>query len=137
MSRYNDIDGYWGLGVLRLFADEYNVKTITLDLLDIPSKLSVDSPLSFVEEKYRQWLLKTLEKLALRMDDLAEARIELRFSTFEEFPKTIRDTRGEPYLCIVTLTRTTGKTFSAARIGVCAPHDPRKDRQSNRASGPV
>jgi hypothetical protein len=33
LSRNNDLDGYWGMGILRLLAQEHGVEMVYLDLL--------------------------------------------------------------------------------------------------------
>lgn len=133
MSRNNDIEGYWGLGILRLFADRHGLSTITIELRGQSLNLSHESPVKTAEETYQKWFHNTLRKLHIDIHDIDGANINLRFSTFEEFPNVVRDTRGEPYVCTVTVIRRNGSTYSASKVGCCAAHDPRKDRQSTRA----
>jgi len=128
VSRNNDVDGYWGLGVLRLFAERNNLSQLTIDVLHKSPNLSFESPMRISEETYRQWFRNALFKAKIYPSDIKEANIYLRFTTFDEFPKTIRDTRGEPYLCTVSISNNS-RIISVSRIGVCAAHDPRKDRR--------
>jgi hypothetical protein len=130
VSRNNDIDGYWGLGVLRLFAETHGMRMIALDLLGPEPTLSVGSPVQIAERIYHKWLVTTLERSRIDRSIVAHANISIRFTTFEEFPKVVRDTRGEPYECTVTIVRADGRQYSARKVGVCAPHDPRKDHRS-------
>jgi len=127
VSRNNDIEGYWGLGVLRLFAERTNLSQITIDVLHKSPNLSFESPIRISEETYRQWFRNVLFNANINASDIQEANIYLRFSTFDEFPKIIRDTRGEPYVCTVNISHNS-KIISVSRIGVCAAHDPNKDR---------
>ena len=132
ISRYNDIDGYWGLGVLRRCASNNNLSKIIIDLLVQSRDFAIDSPVSFTERTYRSWLFNTLEKVGLDSGVLERAEIHLVFGTFSEFPKVVRDTRGEPYQCRVLLKFKDGPLYSASKLGVCAVHDPAKDRRSTR-----
>ncbi|HTK37411.1 MAG TPA: hypothetical protein VL325_02870 [Pyrinomonadaceae bacterium] len=133
-SRNNDIDGYWGLGILRLFAYRLKLSTLTLDLLNRSLNLLPESPVSYAEEIYQKWLRSSLKKSKIDISEVIRADINLRFSTFEEFPGVPRDTRGEPYVCTVTIVRRGGYTYSATKVGCCALHDPRKDRRSTRVT---
>ncbi len=137
VSRNNDIDGYWGIGVLRSFALEHNLSSLALDLIDKSPNFAKGSPVQSVEERYRGWLSSVLAKEGVDQQLLRSAEIRLRFTTFAEFPDTIRDTRGEPFVCQVGLTSDQGIVYSASRIGVCAPHEPAKESRSVRIAGEV
>ena len=102
VSRNNDIEGYWGLGILRLYAEKHKLSTITIDLLKSKVEPSI----------------------------VTEAKIDLRFSTFVEFPRIVRDTRGQPYVCSVKIVTRNGKIYSATRTGCCEGHNPTKERRS-------
>jgi hypothetical protein len=133
VSRDNDIDGYWGLGVLRLFADRHDMSTVTIDMLNKSLSLSNDSPVRIAEETYQEWFRNALKKSGIDIGHITLANITLRFSTFEEFPNVIRDTRGKPYFCKVAIIHDDGTSYSASKVGCCAPHDPNKDYRSTRA----
>ena len=128
VSRNNDINGYWGLGVLRLFAEKNYLPALTLDVLHRSPNLLFESPIRISENKYRRWFRNALLKARIETSDIKEANIYLRFSTFDEFPKAIRGTRGEPYVCTVSISNNS-RIISVSRIGVCAAHDPNKDRR--------
>lgn len=127
VSRNNDVRGFWGLGVLRKFAQSRKVFELRIDLLKKPSFSLFPSAVTITEVKYRQWLLTALERSRIQVDEIVRAEISLRFATFEEFPNTIRDTRGEPYVCTITITKKNGPTYLAIKVGVCSQHDPRKE----------
>lgn len=132
VSRNNDIDGYWGLGVLRLCALRNGLSELVLDLLKQNADSDVESPVQISEKAYQIWLFDGLAKIGSERQQLDKAEIHLEFSTFDILPNAIRDTRGDPYICTVKLTNKCGISYSATKIGVCAPHDPNKDRQSTR-----
>jgi len=133
-SRNNDIDGYWGIGILRLFAYRHKLSTLTLDLLNRRLSFLPESPVGYAEEIYQKWLRSSLKKSKIDIGEVIRADINLRFSTFEEFPDVIRDTRGEPYVCTVTIVRRGERTYTASKVGCCALHDPKKDRRSTRVT---
>ena len=132
ISRYNDIGGYWGLGVLRPFAEENKLPEITLDLLDESTHLPVGSPIRVSQDSYREWLVNARSSRGVADRKLEKAEINIRFATFEEFPDVMRDTRGLPYVCTVTIVVEDGPTYSASKLGVCERHDPKRDRRSTR-----
>jgi hypothetical protein len=136
VSRYNDIGGYWGLGVLRLFAEKNQLSEITLDLMGDSANLPGGSPIRVSEEKYREWLQNARSKQKVADHKLAKAEINIRFTTFEEFPDVILDTRGRPYVCTVTIVLERGPIYSASKLGVCECHDPRRDLRSTRSDDP-
>jgi hypothetical protein len=61
VSRNNDIDGYWDIGVLRLYSEKHHLSTLTFDLLNSLNSLESKSPISVTEVKYQSWLRKALE----------------------------------------------------------------------------
>ena len=131
-SRNNDINGYWGLGVLRLYAGRCGIETLEIDLLSQVSDELAGSPLLVAERYYRAWFSSALSNRQVDLADLSSARIRLRFSTFAEFPDVVRDTRGEPYVCCVSIANQHGVEYSTSRIGVCANHNPWIDSRRTR-----
>ena len=134
VSRNNDIGGYWGLGVLRLFAERNALSEINIDLLGETFD-SLHSTVAATEATYVEWFGQAIAKKGIDARNLAKAEINLRFSTLEEFPDVVRDPRGEPYLCTITIVRGNGITDIVSKIGCCESHDPSKDRRSTRVDG--
>lgn len=122
VSRNNDIHGYWGIGVLRALAARSGDTKVTIDIFGDNTS---DPSLSFIASKYGRWIVERVESEKIHVENLSGI-IELRFTPFEEFPDTVRDTRGDPYVCTVTLLDGT-KRYSATKIGVCEIHDPTKE----------
>lgn len=132
VSRNNDIDGYWGLGILRSTVEARGGQQVEINLLSADSQ---NGPIELSKKKYRSWLEKSLTKQGLAISSLSVAQIKVRFATsFEEFPEVIKDTRGLPYECTVEIGRGAEKLYAARKVGVCATHDPSKDRKSTRVS---
>jgi len=130
VSRYNSVNGYWGLGVLRLFAEQNGLSEVTIDLVNKPMLLEHGTPVSIVEEKYQKWFRSALAKSKIDITCISFANVELRFTTFEEFPNIVRDTRGQPYVCTVRIVRTIGDSYETKHIACCAAHDPTKESRS-------
>jgi hypothetical protein len=119
---------------LKTICGKDNPSKLIFDLLVQSPDFDVDSSVQIAEKTYQTWLFNMLEKVCIDQKQLERAEIRLEFSTFEEFPKAIRDTRGDPYVCTVILLNTNGISYSASKIGVCASHNPTKDRRSNRVT---
>lgn len=105
VSPNNDINGYWGIGVLNLYSVRHDLSTLVIDLIGRSPSFVADSPVQFAEKTYQRWLFDKLAKVGIDRKQLESAEIHLRFSTFDEFPNVIRDTRGEP-LCVLWFLRT-------------------------------
>ena len=131
-SRNNDINGYWGLGVLRLYAKRRRVDAFEIDLLSQVSDEPAGSPLLVTEQYYRSWFSSALSNRQVNPAQLSSARIRLRFATFDEFPDVVRSTRGEPYVCSVSIINLRGIEYSTSKVGVCAAHNPWIDLRSSR-----
>jgi len=130
VSRNNDISGYWGIGLLCRDALASN-GAVELRLLEghaTPSTASTASALLLYLPK-----LKTMiEKRRFSMPHLAEATISVQFGTPGHFPMPPQFTRGDPFLCTVTLTDIRGKRHSVSAVSRCAPHNPRFESRSVR-----
>ena len=127
VSRNNDVDGYWGLGKLRKFAETIGKDEIQIDLLSDAERPMFLTTTTTVQRVYRDWLLNAAPKFGVRFQDLAAAQVILRFTTFDEMPDVRRDTRGFPYVCTVILRNRFGARYAAQKVGVCGPHDPYKE----------
>jgi hypothetical protein len=127
VSRYNDIDGYWGLGVLRKLASENATRMIEIDLLSEQREHEAIAP---CKERYRLWLESSIGKFGSSMGSLKVARILLRFEdNFDSHPEVVKDTRGFPYECVVEIAASS-KIYTARKVGVCASHDPKLESKS-------
>lgn len=123
MGRNNDIDGYWGPGKLYQLAIEQGVKELTLDLLRV-SGVKAPRAIQFAEEQYRQQLAKNLKKAGIDRSAVRSALIVIAFETHRELEAPVFYTRGEPFLCAISITSGSGQTYEAVRVGRCAPHNP-------------
>ncbi len=125
VSRYNDIGGYWALGVLRSLVERGGVDRIEIDLLKTTNG---DPSIQLIARKYKEWLEKRLREVHILLEDMSIARIEIEFlSTFDGHRDLVKDTRGFPYKCTVEIRRGDQKLYMAEKLGVCATHDPTKE----------
>ena len=134
VSRNNDIEGYWGLGMLRSFADSTGVQQLTIDLLQTNTEPPV---IESCKQHHRAWLRETLAKKNISIESLFTAQIKVSFfSTFDSFPDLVKDTRGLPFECFVEIRVGKGTTSNATKLGVCSPNDPQVERRSARFAYP-
>jgi hypothetical protein len=129
VSRNNDSDGYWGLGLLRSFADSAGVAEICLDLVTGAVEPSGSRPLSICRT-YQQFLKDQLlsRRVAARVTR-AEIRLVfncpptgmLRFVSY-----------GDPFTCVVSLVDANGHAHQSTIVARCGPHDPGEERRSSR-----
>jgi hypothetical protein len=115
VSRNNDIDGYWGLGLLRSFADSTGVAELCLDLGTGAVEPSGSLPLSICRT-YQQILKDQLlrRRVAARV---TRAEIRLVFNS----PPTgmVRFVSyGDPFTCVVSLVDGNGQAHQSMSASV-------------------
>jgi len=64
-SRNNDLNGYWSLGMLRLYAQQQRTDAVLIDLLSTNRDIPSNAFLEGLGAKYKQWLLKNIEACGL------------------------------------------------------------------------
>ena len=132
ISRNNDVDGYWSLGLLRSYADSKHLRSLRFDIVSGTSEPE-DRLLVRVAEAYRQVLARQLTTRRIAHQILANAEIGLTFD--HDTPDAASwNTYDSPFSCTVRLTDRRDRTFERTMIGNCAPHDPRRELRSTRAS---
>lgn len=133
LTRYNDIDGYWALGVLYSEARAFD-KRVEIDILngraqpDLPACMSVA----------RSWALHLREALGrhgIAPDALAAATISLEFGVapmpkLPSYPN--HHNYGADFLATLCLQARDGRAFSRRDRGYCMPHDEFWGRRSTR-----
>lgn len=123
VSRNNDVDGYWALGLLYRAVAKKGASEISIDLV---SRTSIpDTKYSRrMAEPLASWLFDQLHKQGYVREQLVDARIDLHFCV-EPTPVQIRtrQTWGDPFACRIVLTDDKGRQWSYARRGWCGKHD--------------
>lgn len=134
VSRNNDVNGYWALGLLRAQADIAASPGIRLDLLRgsvfPPSEVGLQ-----VAQKYEQFLLRQVAVRRIARERIADATIGLTFGC-DERGMTIYTSYGEPFRCVVSIEDDRGQKHNSSIVARCSAHDPRRESRSTRASAP-
>ncbi len=130
VSRNNDVDGYWSLGLLRSLADRRGRRTLRLDLIARtaePSEELVDR----LAARYGDMLGRHLARRGIAASAVVEAEVEIEFDTpasiFSSLP-----TYGTPTRCSVRLLDDRGREQRQSIRTACAPHDPSRESRSRR-----
>jgi hypothetical protein len=131
VSRNNDVDGYWSLGLLRSFADRNQVWSLQFDLVNGATEPEA-TLLGRVAAAYRSVLVRQLTTRGIARGVVAKALVVLTFNPDAPHTPSIA-TEGAPFSCTVLLTDHRGRDFERILIGHCAPHDPRRELRSTRA----
>jgi hypothetical protein len=131
VSRNNDVDGYWSLGLLRAYADGNHVGSLRFDIMNGGADPENDL-LRRVAVAYRRALGQQLTTRRIAREVVAKAAIVLTFDR-DALSAPPAATRGAPFSCTVRLTDHRGREFERTITGHCDPHDPRRELRSSRA----
>jgi hypothetical protein len=125
LSRNNDINGYWGVGMICLLAQERGCSEITIPIL--PRAF-----LSGFEAEFRDQMSHRVACWSFPLKHLVEA-YSICFS-FE--PHSVLAPRGQRYrvTCSAILTDDLGKRREASAQTLCFAHNPAFELQSTRAN---
>lgn len=129
ISRNNDIDGYWGLGVLYLEA-RASANRIVLDLRE--GTAQPPSPVcTGAAHTWALYLRAALARHGLAADALAAATLSIEFGLpVPKRPPYIP--HGDPFGCVVHLRAADGREFIRREIGYCLPWDQFHGSRSTR-----
>jgi len=134
ISRNNDMDGFWSLGLLRLFADRRQRHSLCLDIMSGRTDPD-DQLLARVCRTYQSALDRQLTAHKLDRALVVEAEILVSFDTPRLSVKApAAATYGSPFSCVVRILDDRKKEHTHTVIAYCAPHDPQRERRSARAS---
>lgn len=131
ISRNNEIEGYWALGKIYLYAKELTLNSVELDLLKKNSHLN-PTIYSGVLAYYALWLRNRLLKTH-NGHDVCKATVTLNFhisSDTVHLPR--RETWGDLFEVSVVISNTNGREAKIKNYGYCAPHDPNRESRSCR-----
>ena len=134
LSRNNDFDGYWALGLLYQLVLDGETQFITIELIGNPSKSLPCNPLlAEIATRYRELFISMLEKTGFNQGKVLTAIIELEFGTARKVEYHHLRTYGDPLFCSLTITDDQRHLWRVERGGKCAPHDPSKESRSTRS----
>jgi hypothetical protein len=130
ISRNNDLNGHWALGLLYKDAPPH---TLALDLLSSSSQPSSDHA-SQLAERYGIFLRTALGKLDVEWSKVLRASVTLQFNAQVSDPHFHFPCKGDPVTCTVTLHSVDGLEVTASALARCLPFQSNVFSQSSRAS---
>jgi hypothetical protein len=132
VSRNNDLDGYWALGLLRSEAERIGIRSCRIDLLT--AEASLNGPVSAaLARRYSAVLVHLPERTEIPLSRVSYASFEVHFGGFGSCPPPPWRRRGDPFWVLAKLTSHTGMRYEHCVSGYCSPHDPDTEGRSNRA----
>ena len=132
ISRNNDVNGYWAMGLLYRASFEKKVTKISMNLLTGESSPNV-TWVKHVTESFKEYLFKQCKKKGFENHQIVEAMVELEFNVSPtKRHRNYRYTWGDPFICRVSLIDDLMKKRTYAEFGWCGQHDPKKEHQSAR-----
>ena len=134
VSRNNDIDGYWGIGVLAKLAQQRGCLQLELHLLP-EGGATKETSVSRAASKYSAFFISQLSKLRVPTEWLASATITFRFPAHDASPCYARThAKEQPFECILSVTDNRAVRHSFAWSGWCWPHGAAPEIKSTRAA---
>ncbi len=121
MSRNNDYQGYWALGVLYTEARASGMR-VKLDLLHGRALPEATACVS-VARSHAVFLRTALARQGLVPDMLSSATLSLAFCSPAASMPANGSSFGDPVECILTIVARDGRTVSLHASARCAPHD--------------
>ena len=132
VSRNNDCDGYWAIGVLYRRALEASSNELSFSLVDEreePHGLALETA---VQTKYRGMLAKLMSRRSLPAGWVKSASITIHFEHSGRVGRALARLE-RPYLAQLSITTELGKNHIVERVGACWPHEPSREYRSSRA----
>ena len=133
LTRYNDVDGYWALGVLYTEA-RASANRVELDMLGGTAHPA--SPVCI--DVARSWALHLRQALArhgVSPEALATASLAIEFGLPPRPRRPGHIEYGDPFLCSLRLVSRDGREFARQERGHCMPHEAFRGRRSMRRAG--
>ena len=133
ISRNNDVDGYWALGVFYRLCSNHDVKTFSLDLLSGASSPEANFS-GAVAAPFRDLLYTQMRNNGLAEEQLVAAFAEVEF----DLEPTLIEQRckkawGDPFNCHIVLVDDLGTRRTCTIRGCCWMHDAAREHRSARA----
>jgi len=132
LSRNNDVDGYWAIGVFYQCAAKYGNNTFELDLLSGESKPYFQYS-KRASEPYRKYLFDQMKKKGFEEFQAVKVLIKFEFDKSSGKRNIERKlTWGEPFVCEISLTDDLDRTWLIQQHSWCGQHNPNKETRSTR-----
>ncbi len=122
VSRYNDVDGYWGIGHLYRHAQAAGCATVSIDLLRRTMSPAGDQ-FQHMIDGYADMLATQLAGQRIPIDWLRSASVTIAFGETNQTPQLFETAAdGDPFVCGVYLEDETRTMRSVITSGRCRPH---------------
>ena len=132
LRRYNEVEGYWGLGKLYRHALRHQVLSVEINLLE--RCIAPDYPeFRAMVFHFSDRLTWQLERGHLPLNWVQKAGLTVRFNVPVQRGHAVSVGRGKPFEARLEIEDDRGKIHAAQRLGWCAPHDPTLEHRSGRA----
>lgn len=132
MSRNNDIDGYWAMGIIYAEVAATGFSEVTFNLLnaDVSPRIKCASLLL---DRYRETVDRMFQRLGFSSCDVASVDIQIRFGSNAN-TEAVRATAdfGNPFSCRVTITDVNSREWSVTAGSWCHSHGSRCYIRSGR-----
>lgn len=144
VSRNNDLDGYWALGLMFLYASRCGTLSFRLNLLTgevqpRPAENFVGSTpdFSILSNRYRVMLLDLLDRRKAPASWLADAEVAIDYESVAARPAySPLSAVAKPFLCTLTLTDDLARRHVLSSAGWAWKHDPWREMKSARPRKP-
>jgi hypothetical protein len=137
-GRYNDVDGYWAVGLLCLEIGDAEDDTVVIDL--VPPEENVASRLqTHLQTEFRAELSRHLSVRSMSQDWVVAARISTHFydrhsnDASPHWPVWADNLRGVPtyrFTVTVSFASELGREFAGSASGWCWSHDETREARS-------
>ncbi len=132
VSRNNDIDGYWAMGILYKVAYKKGNNKFYLNLITGDSSPVYKYSRKIAQHYYR-YILNQLENKGLEKHQVNNAKVEIDFNvTAQKRHTNYHWTWGDPFICTVIITDDFGKDRFSIEYGWCEKHNQFKEQRSTR-----
>lgn len=131
-SRNNDVNGYWALGLLSLYAKKHDARYVSINLLPVAPPLT-DTLFSAVAKRHAYLLASLVERQGLPSSWLTAASVAVEFESVSSKSRPIAGHADAlPFQCSVVLRDDRGTAYKAISRGWCSPHNAQAEKQSLR-----
>lgn len=132
VSRNNDYNGFWTIGLLKLFAINQGLKSVTFTFPMHTTRANF-ALINDTGHRYTLMLAALILKQQLPHSWVKNAGIVIDFYTNDEAAQSAEyHTSGDPFKCLCQITDDSGCDYSSIIYGRCLPHSPARELRSNR-----
>lgn len=131
ISRNNDINGYWAIGILYKYTSESRMHKFTLNLLTGESSPEFAHS-QIIAQHYCDYIHKQIKSKRFRKLTISSSTVEIQFNTPSNTQHIHRTTYGDPFICTVSIVDDLNKSHICKERGWCHKHNPNNEMRSAR-----